>query len=231
MNSETPKTIQEEPDTEANAAVKPRQGIQLGQVVREGAATNLEHAISNSLKRIMGLAHERLKTRLPEGWTIEHRKGYYWHEITKLLRQRGVHIPEDFALAGYFPDGGVFTLHRPGLYPIPFLAIEAKHQGTGGNAIERWHKNYTITKLLGYDMAMLTFATGEGCVATGPIPKTLNVALVEYALARLKPIREWNTLYLQGPSMYSSVNGWDDDSMDKILLEAIVGGGELFSKT
>lgn len=63
----------------------------------------------------------------------------------------------DLRLAGFNPDGGIFVDSEGN----PVVAIECKHQGKDGNAIERWAKNYMILDQLGVKR-YLTFCTGVG---------------------------------------------------------------------
>ncbi len=63
---------------------------------------------------------------------------------------------------GCIPDGGMWfdgPRNRPRSLRVAF---EAKHQGDGGNAIERWCKNYLLCNRLWPDMMYVTFMTGEG---------------------------------------------------------------------
>lgn len=114
---------------------------------------------------------------------------------------------------------------------IPFLAAEAKHQGALGNAIERWFKNYHITRSLGADMALITFCTGEGAAfPDGVMCKTLSWALVEYAKYHQRPVRQWNQLYVQGPSLFCAVEGFELEAMVQIIRSAIVDGAFFFSR-
>lgn len=63
---------------------------------------------------------------------------------------------------GCMPDGGMW-FDGPRNQPRTLkLAFEAKHQGRGGNAIERWGKNYLICNRLWPDSKYVTFMTGEG---------------------------------------------------------------------
>ena len=72
---------------------------------------------------------------------------------------------------GASPDGGIYTYAR-----IPVLAVEAKHQGSAGNAIERWFANERLISKLYPSCSFLTFATGDGAVEGGVIPRTLSIA-------------------------------------------------------
>lgn len=209
-----------------------KRGIQPGQVARAGAPTDLEVCLASACDLAFANAQPQLLERLSAGCRVVRRAGFRDHEVLERLANRGFEIPaEGLDMAGYYPDGGIFSLHLPDGRIIPYLAAEAKHQGPTGNAIERWHKNYNLTKLLGWDVGLLTFATGEGSQPGGPIRKALNVALAEYALSRQKPVRSWDQLYLMGPSMFSSLESFDMQAMVDILESAIVEGAVLCARS
>ena len=149
---------------------KRRRGIQPGQVARAGAPSDHEGLVASACAQAWSQAQPRLLASLPPGWSVVCYKGFRSHEVLDHLSRRGFELPESgMDMAGYYPDGGIYCLMTQAGRLLPYLAVEAKHQGAQGNAIERWHKNYTITKLLAWDMMMLTFATGEGAAPGGPI--------------------------------------------------------------
>lgn len=204
-----------------------RPGIQPGQVARAGAPDQVEKAVRGAHALAWPQAQAAVAPHLPAGWTLVHQRGVSAKQILQIMAGRGMALPDGFEVCGYMPDGGIYALRAPDGRLMPFLGSEAKSQKATGNAIERWHKNYTITKLLAHDMAMLTFASGKGAVPHGPICRTLNVALMEYALQRNKPLREWNRLYLQGPSMFARVEGFTAAEVAQTLGQAILGGALL----
>lgn len=59
---------------------------------------------------------------------------------------------------GMSPDGGIFL--KPG-NEAPLMIVEAKKQGSKGNAIERMFKNIQLSKFLG-TQKYLVITTGEG---------------------------------------------------------------------
>jgi hypothetical protein len=66
---------------------------------------------------------------------------------------------------GCVPDGGMwFDGDRSTPNRKLKVVFEAKHQGTGGNAIERWGTNHDICKAINPDCTYVTFATGAGAV-------------------------------------------------------------------
>ena len=91
------------------------------------------------------------------------------------------------------PDGGVWFYKGQAI-----LASEAKKQGAGGNAIDRWFKNFNILKLLNPDISYVTFARGEGVIDGNPIHKTLYL-VVE---GKYNTIREKSDRY----SLYDNVS-------------------------
>lgn len=218
--------------SELSSALPRQPGIQPGQVVRAGAPDLLEKNLSRAVARAYEQAKPELARVLPAGWQVRHDPGFSGVEILSMVGQRlsGL-LDSDLKVVGYRPDGGIFSLVSPSGVLVPYLTSEAKHQGLLGNAIERWHKNYSVTKLLGVDMAMITFCTGEGAAyPDGPIPRTLGIALLEYAVTRQRPMRSWNEQYVQGPSMFSEVHGFELERMVQILRSAIVDGAFFFSR-
>ena len=208
--------------TPATPAPKTR-GIQPGQVARAGAPDKLEKVLQAAMKKALARATQDLV--LPDGKVLEFRSGFGHDEIKAILKTRGL-VFDDLAMAGYMPDGGIWSIVDTATKRRkPFLAVEAKHQGGDGNAIERWHKNYTISKILAPDMSYFTFCTGEGTRANGPIIKALNVALAEYAISKQTPdVRTWNRRYVTGPSMFSAETGFDEAFIENVLYDAILQG-------
>lgn len=65
-------------------------------------------------------------------------------------------------ITGCMPDGGMW-FDGPRSQPRTLkAAFEAKHQKEGGNAIERWGKNYLICNRLWPETKYVTFMTGKG---------------------------------------------------------------------
>lgn|GEM_PF-3992110 len=82
-------------------------------------------------------------------------------------------VPKGRAV-GVSPDGGVFyDATTPGRV---LLAAEAKKQGVGGNAIERWFKNWAVLNHLGVEV-YLTVCTGEGFFDGNVAQRVLETAL------------------------------------------------------
>lgn len=67
------------------------------------------------------------------------------------------------------PDGGLWF--KDGKL---VAAFEAKKQGKGGNAIDRWYKNHFICRKINPEVSYVTFAAGQG--ANGIILETLYIA-------------------------------------------------------
>ena len=68
---------------------------------------------------------------------------------------------------GCVPDGGMWfdgSRNQPRTVKAVF---EAKHQQDGGNAIERWTKNYLICYRMNPEVKYITFMTGEGATPGG----------------------------------------------------------------
>lgn len=72
---------------------------------------------------------------------------------------------------GCVPDGGMW-FDGPRNQPRTLkVAFEAKHQQDGGNAIERWGKNYLLCYRLSPDVKYITFMTGAGATPGGVLHK------------------------------------------------------------
>lgn len=67
---------------------------------------------------------------------------------------------------GFAPDGGAWF--KNGKLVAVF---EAKKQGKGGNANERWFKNASIAYHINPDVKYVTFCTGEGADEGNPLDK------------------------------------------------------------
>jgi hypothetical protein len=80
------------------------------------------------------------------------------------LVQRGVTI-------GCVPDGGMWFDGARNQSRTLRVAFEAKHQQDGGNAIERWSKNYLVCYRLNPDVRYVTFMTGQGARTGGVLHK------------------------------------------------------------
>lgn len=192
-----------------------RRGIQPGQNVSAGAPQKLD----NDLRAVppIVLADVEVQAAVPEGYTLDWVQGVSREELRNILLGRGVHgIPDANHLVGYKPDGGIFRLRGNG-HTTHLLSAEAKHQQNQGNAIERWFKNYTASILVAPKLACLVFATGDGAQERGQICKTLNGAFLHYAVANGQPMRQFNHIYIEGPSFFTQVEGFEINQMVNII--------------
>lgn len=101
-------------------------------------------------------------------------KDYYYEQghrnltserINESVRDRASlpELVEKGITLGCVPDGGMwFDGDRTVKNRTLKTVFEAKHQGTGGNAIERWGTNHDICKAINPDCTYVTFATGAG---------------------------------------------------------------------
>lgn len=73
---------------------------------------------------------------------------------------------------GCMPDGGMwFDGNRLKANRKLIAGFEAKHQQDGGNAIERWCKNYMLCKGMNPDVKYITFMSGPGATPNGVLYK------------------------------------------------------------
>ena len=104
------------------------------------------------------------------------------------------------------PDGGVWL--KDGKVVAVF---EAKKQGTGGNAIERWFKNQFICRALNPEVSYVTFCSGEGAARGAVLEKTLNIAHLD-GFNQFVPNK--NTCYL-------SVRGFSAKRIEQKMREVL----------
>jgi hypothetical protein len=167
-------------------------GIQSGTVATDTHARYLDTALKEGAK----LLAEELKS---QGYTCETKFG------KKFLVERGI-------LIGCAPDGSIW--YKNG---IPIVAIEGKKQGKGGNAIERWNKNYNICRSINPDIRYITFGAREGFEPDGYPYKYAKTQLA------LEGKTEFNKLYPNGQSWFINPNGFTQDEAIDIMRQAILG--------
>lgn len=105
------------------------------------------------------------------------------------------------------PDGGLWYYKGKLI-----AAFEAKKQGNGGNAIERWFKNNFICRTISPEISYVTFGIGPGACEDGVIPKCLSVAHLD----------GFNQLHSQKNSLFLSVKGFTTDEIKAIMIDTIV---------
>jgi hypothetical protein len=76
-------------------------------------------------------------------------------------------------IAGMRPDGGVWFERGS---DKPLVIAEAKKQGAGGNAIERWYKNYAVARALDCTI-YVSLCSGEGFFNSLRSQSALELAL------------------------------------------------------
>jgi hypothetical protein len=102
------------------------------------------------------------------------------------------------------PDGGLWF--KDGKLVVAF---EAKKQGKGGNAIDRWYKNNYICHKINPEVSYVTFAAGPG--ANGIILDTLYIAHEGVI----------NKFVKNGNSCFISENGFTLENMRYIMREVL----------
>jgi hypothetical protein len=95
-------------------------------------------------------------------------------------------------------------------------AFEAKKQGNGGNAIERWFKNNFICRMIAPKVSYVTFGIGPGACENGVIPKCLAVA----------HLNGFNELHPEANSLFLSENGFTRNQIKAIMIQTIVAAVE-----
>jgi hypothetical protein len=167
-------------------------GIQNGMVATDAFAKRLDHDLK-TLK-------DELEVELKDQGFVCRKK------LDKnFLLEHGVFV-------GCEPDGGLWF--KDGKL---VAAFEGKKQGKGGNAIERWEKNYGICKDLNPNIKYVTFGAREGFETDG-YP-------YRYAKTMLnRENKELNTLYEQGQSWFVSPIGFAREEIKSIMKQALTGG-------
>ena len=165
---------------------KRRIGIQLGTCATDAAARKLDCECRDSAK----LALDILSNSYP-GLKL----------VKKLQKNQ---IPGN--LGACQPDGGLWFLGDK------LVAVfEAKKQGNGGNAIERWFKNNFVCRLINSEVSYVTFATGPGASLRGNIHSCLAVAHLE-GVNKINP---------KGNSLFLQPEGFTKDEIVAIMVEVI----------
>jgi hypothetical protein len=96
---------------------------------------------------------------------------------------------QSVSLYGMEPDGGIWRDISTGRV---LMVAEAKKQGDGGNAIERWYKNYAVSTALGVSI-YLTVCSGEGFFNGNTAERLMNTAVAVYEPERVQGGRGiWN---------------------------------------
>lgn len=120
------------------------------------------------------------------------------------------------------PDGGIWLLNG-----TPIIASEAKKQGKGGNAIERWYNNSFILRTVNKDILYATFATGEGVLKDSPVWSTLHIAVE----GKYNMIREKSESYGQdGVSVFLSKEDFEYDFVKETMRQIVMKAIEKSSK-
>ena len=104
------------------------------------------------------------------------------------------------------PDGGLWFRGE-----VLVAVFEAKKQGWGGNAIERWFKNEYICRKINPDVTYVTFGIGEGAQVGGSIHKAL-------AVAHPKGFNKYNP---GGNACFLSVDGFDDAAIRRKMTKVL----------
>jgi hypothetical protein len=136
--------------------------------------------------------------------------GFYYRKAVdkKLLREKGITI-------GFVPDGGIWYKND-----VAVVIFEAKKQGKGGNAIERWCKNYSIAKFLFNDVRYVTFGSREG-FEIGSYPERFAKSFLMMEDSK----KEVNKPYAKGQTWILSPNGFSKIEIKEKMIKLITGEG------
>lgn len=125
-------------------------------------------------------------------------------------RKERAALPELTALGitvGCMPDGGMWFDGDRNNPDRKLLAVfEAKYQQDGGNAIERWCKNYMFSKCMNPEIKYHTIMSGEGARSGGVLDKFAR---------SIKAAEGQNCVFHQRPE------GFSDEEIFDIMKEAL----------
>ena len=163
-----------------------RGGIQPGTT----ASSPQSEELDDQVRQISKIVYAKLKPKYPELERL--------YKMPKRMLFEGI--------GACAPDGGVWT------YKNKFVAaFEGKHQGLGGNAIERWFKNYHHIIDNSPRCPLVTFATGPGVRQGEVIYNTLY-----------RPVRgQYNTIRQGGPSVFLSELGFSNQFVEEVMMRFI----------
>lgn len=132
--------------------------------------------------------------------------GYtYKAKIDKKIKQ------QHNIFVGCAPDGGAWFDKNGKLVVV----CEGKKQGTRGNAIERWNKNYMLATRINPDVRYVTFGRGKGFDD--------NQYCHRFAKTFMNPGQEFNKLYPTGQSWFVKVEGFTRAELVDIIRKAVIG--------
>lgn len=120
---------------------------------------------------------------------------------------------KDIILIGFEPDGGLWFKGKK-----PIAVFEAKKQNRGGNAIERWSKNYHLAKYLNKEIVYVTFGVGGGFAEGEYCHRFAQTMMNTEGCGKT-----FNTLYTKGQSWFVNVDGFEDSFIKDIMRKAIAG--------
>lgn len=164
-------------------------GIQAGMVATDKHAAKLDGDCKSASK----LLAEELSSR-----------GYKC--VSKLSKD---FLAKHNIFVGCAPDGGAW-FDKDGKLIVVF---EAKKQGKGGNAIERWVKNYEVCRRINPDVKYITFGSGEGFAKDNYCWRM--------AKTYIDPTRDFNVLYPTGTSWFINTKGFKYDEIVSIMRDAL----------
>lgn len=180
-------------NTTTPSYVRRKVGIQKGTCATDALARSLDDGCKTCVASVLSELQER-----------------FGDDVTFEKKLKASEIPG--GIGACQPDGGLWYYKGKLI-----AAFEAKKQGDGGNAIERWFKNNYICRLLAPNISYVTFAAGPGASRTGVIQKTLNVAHLEGV----------NKLNVGGNSLFLCVEGFTPEQIRDTMLETLLAAIQL----
>lgn len=169
------------------ATITKRKGIQIGQVATDEHAAKLDNQCKTLTTKVYETLHTKYKDKI---------------KFQKKLKKD--QIPGGVGACA--PDGSLWFWEGKLI-----AAFEAKKQQNRGNAIERWHKNHSMCRIINPELSYITFACGEGAIVGGVIHKAI-------AFQHLGGFDAYNP---GKNSCWMKPSGFSDEEIETIMMQVI----------
>lgn len=170
-----------------NINLKKKGGIQKGQKATDEHAAKLDNQCKTTSTNIYKVLKQK-----------------YGDDITFQIKLNESQIPGGIGACA--PDGGLWFWKNQLI-----VAYEAKKQQNRGNAIERWHKNHSMCRIINPNISYVTFACGEGAIVGGALHKGI-------AFQHLEGFDKYNP---GKNSCWMKPSGFSDEEIEKVMMQVI----------
>lgn len=191
-----------ENDLVSSDAVLPSSGIQNGSDAGFGPAR---------------VADQNLRATVPRVWA----KFVLAHPEQTVGFSHRQRLDKGTRNIGCEPDGGI--IFDPSGNPV--IAFESKKQGTVGNAIERWYKNFRFLTHHNRNLHYVTTLIGEGATVsdTGKPHGALAMFIDELEMQSVErgSLQSLNTANGAGVSVFANREPFPSESLDLIIWQVL----------